>query len=317
MKVFWRGRDKTTPPLHAQFHLRSFCSQRKETFSPTFTNLADPATARVFKKKYLPDYPTWKKNVEKALTLIRKKELQKIVLGRTCILELDQEPDPFALTASLNDGGAFLFCLQGAEESFFGASPERLFCRNHRQILTESLAGTRRRGNHLEEDLLLKKELLLSQKDHSEMIPVQAYIQKNLSPFCSDPIVFSPLSIHETPTVQHLYSSAQATLNPSVGDEEILSSLHPTPALSGVPKEKAQALIAELEPFPRGLYGGIIGWSTLEHSEWIVAIRSCLLRGKKAILYSGTGIVEESDPEKEWEELEHKVKLFHRTFLMP
>lgn len=314
MKLFWRGRDGTSPPSNATFHLRSFSSDKQLSFSPTYVPLPAPASVRVLKKTYLPDYPTWKKNVETTLSLIRQKELQKVVLARACILELETAPDPFALTAALNAQGAYLFCIQSETESFFGASPERLFSREKNRLFTEAVAGTRPRGKTAEEDASLKNELLSSAKDLSEISPVQLYIQNALSPLCLHPPLFTPLSIHQTPTVQHLYSRSSALLREPPSDEALISALHPTPALCGTPKQKAHSLISELEPFARGFYGGVIGWSTPDASEWIVGIRSCLLQGKRAILYSGTGIVEGSNPEKEWEELNEKTKLYNNIF---
>ncbi len=254
----------------------------------------------------------WIQGVEKALDLIRRKELQKVVLARSCTLELAQAPDPFAIVAALkqNAQGAFVFCLQSENQAFFGASPERLFMRKNRQIFSEAVAGTRRRGKNPPEDEKLQNQLLTSAKDLREFSPVQVYLQNALSPLCTSPLTFSPISIHQTQNVQHLYSRCSGNLKESVTDEEVLAHIHPTPALCGTPKQKAFSIIQELEPFERGLYGGAIGWTTPEASEWIVGIRSCLLKGKTATLLSGTGIVEGSDPEEEWDELNQKLKLY-------
>lgn len=258
----------------------------------------------------------WIAGVEKALALIRRSELEKVVLARTCTLELAEAPDPFALTAALKQKaqGAFVFCVQSDTEAFLGATPERLFVRNQRQILSEAIAGTRRRGKTSSEDTKLGKQLLKSEKDLREFSPVQIYLQNALSPLCVAPPSFTPISIHQTQNVQHLYSRCSGRLKETVTDEEILLHLHPTPALCGTPKNKAYSVIRELEPFERGLYGGAIGWTTPEASEWIVGIRSCLIRGRTATLFSGTGIVEGSDPEEEWDELNQKLKLYEGIF---
>ncbi|HLI93964.1 MAG TPA: chorismate-binding protein, partial [Puia sp.] len=65
----------------------------------------------------------------------------------------------------------------------------------------------------------------------------------------------------------------------------------------------------------RGLYGGAIGWSTQDASEWVVGIRSCFIQGKTATLFSGTGIVQGSDPISEWDELDQKLKLYDGIFV--
>ncbi len=234
------------------------------------------------------------------------------MLARICTLELEAAPDPFAMVAALKQKseGAFVFCVQSEGEAFLGATPERLFRRTEQQIQSEAMAGTRPRGKTMNEDHSFGEELLSNGKLLREFLPVQNYLQKTLAPFCSAPLSFSPISIHKTQNVQHLYSSCTGELKQGTMDEEIVYRLHPTPALCGIPKEKAFSVIQELEPFERGLYGGTIGWTTEHASEWIVGIRSCRIKGKIATLFSGTGIVEGSQPEEEWEELNQKIKLY-------
>ena len=274
--------------------------------------LPPPAKAKVIKRTFLPTREEWIQNVEKALDLIHRKLLQKVVLARACILELETAPDPFAVTAALKEKsqGAFVYCLQSDTESFLGATPERLFMRHGQNIVSEAIAGTRRRGKTVWEDEKLQKQLLCSSKDLREFSHIPAYLQDTLSPLCTAPLNFSPISIHQTKNVQHLYSRSYGKLKEHITDNEILEHLHPTPALCGLPKQKALSTIHELEPFNRGLYGGAIGWTTEHNSEWIVGIRSCLLKEKVATLFSGTGIVEGSNPEHEWDELNQKLRLY-------
>ena len=269
------------------------------------------------KKTFEPCFDVWCAGVEKALDLIRRKELEKVVLGRSCLIELEEQPDPFAIAAALKETaeGAFIFCAKFPDGHFLGASPERLFSRSGKKLMSEAIAGTRPRGKDRDHDEKLRSNLLRSFKDLREFSPVQQYLQKTLSPFCNDPLTFTPISVHQTRNVQHLYSRCSGTLKASISDEEILTSLHPTPALCGTPTKKAYSLIQELEPFDRGFFGGAIGWSTPDASEWIVGIRSCLIKGKTATLFSGTGIVEGSNPRSEWEELNQKIKLYDRVLV--
>ncbi|KAJ0466055.1 putative ADC synthase, chorismate-utilizing enzyme, isochorismate synthase MenF [Helianthus annuus] len=89
---------------------------------------------------------------------------------------------------------------------------------------------------------------------------------------------------------------------------DILSSLHPTPAVCGFPTEEARVLIAETENFDRGMYAGPVGWFGGGESEFAVGIRSALVqKGLGALIYAGTGIVEGSCSSQEWDELELKT----------
>jgi len=311
LNIYWSDREGNSAPSDCTFHVRPFSSNLQKLATQRI-KLPFPARAKVIKKSFSPTKEEWIEKVEKALELIHRNELQKVVLGRTCTLELETAIDPFALTSALKNKaqGAFVYCLESNGEAFLGATPERLFKRTGNKILSEAVAGTRRRGKTPFEDEKLQKQLLTSAKDLREFSHIPDYLQYVLSPLCIAPLHFSPITVHQTQNVQHLYSRCSGTLKEKITDEQILAHLHPTPALCGVPKQKALSAIQELEPFDRGLYGGALGWTTPEGSEWIVAIRSCLLKGKVATLFSGTGIVEGSDPEREWDELNQKLRLY-------
>ena len=315
MKIFWAGRGGAPPPAGCAFQTFPLFSS-----APVERIDALPSASAPFKplsKTYSPTKEAWIRGVEKALIAIQQKKLDKVVLARCATLELDRAPDPFAVAAALQKKAvnAYLFCLQTPERAFLGASPERLFARTGSEIASEAVAGTRKRGATDAEDEQLKKQLLSSPKELLEFFFVQNYLKETLEPLAKEPLTFSPLSIHATQNVQHLYSSCRGFLKPGVSDALLLDRIHPTPALCGAPKSEALRLIREIEPFERGLYGGVIGWHTPDASEYAVAIRSCLIEGKTVRLYSGTGIVEGSDPEREWEELDQKLRLYEGIFL--
>ncbi|OZT16958.1 chorismate-binding protein, partial [Serratia marcescens] len=91
--------------------------------------------------------------------------------------------------------------------------------------------------------------------------------------------------------------------------------LHPTPALCGMPTAQAHALIGKLEPFDRGLFGGIVGWCDDEgNGEWVVTIRCGTVDGNRVRLFAGAGIVEDSSPESEWHETGTKLSTILRAF---
>lgn len=317
MRLYWSGREGQKPPPDSRFFLRSFDNYRRESFPFEFVALPDPKSYKPLKQTFSPSFDVWEKNVQKALDLIQKKFIQKVVLGRLCIMEFAEKVDPFAITAALKEKtpGAFVFCFQSKTGSFLGASPERLFCRNEDELLSEAVAGTRPRGIDPTQDKALQAELLQNPKELHEFSLVRNYLKDVLSPLCTVPLNFTPTSIHQTPNVQHLYSQCVGRLKPSVDDEQILSILHPTPSLCGLSKAKAYALIRELEPFDRGLFGGVVGWQTPKYSEGVVAIRSCEIKDNTVTLFSGTGIVEGSHPKEEWEELDQKLKLYDRILV--
>jgi isochorismate synthase EntC len=113
------------------------------------------------------------------------------------------------------------------------------------------------------------------------------------------------------PGVQHLYSPIEGKLasNPKRSVVEILEKLHPTPAVAGSPREKALQWLARFEELERGWYSGAVGWvNDRGEGDFAIALRSALIRDKRAIVHAGAGIVSGSVPEAELRETEMKMK---------
>ena len=307
--IFWRSKENLTPPADASFAISPFNPFSLNTLTAERSDrLPLGRSAGVISRTDLPNRENWKKMVQHALEEIKRGHLQKVVLARETTLLLSEEPDPFALTAALPSDGAALFCTKLPDgKALFGASPERLLRKSGRALQTEALAATRKSRESL-------ANFLHSEKALREFQFVETYCSETLSPFCENAPLFSPLSIHKTGNVEHLHTIGNAILAPSITEYQVLQALHPTPALCGAPKKSALESILFHEPFHRGYYGGVIGWQNEESSDWMVIIRCCLLEKNIAKLYTGAGIIANSDPDEEWEELDAKLALYKNVF---
>ncbi|HSX13350.1 MAG TPA: isochorismate synthase [Chlamydiales bacterium] len=300
MSFFW---SKPAPP-HAVFACYPFGKLEKIIFPNKILNLPPPKEIKIRSRSFLPSQQLWIENVYNTLN---NNTLKKAVLARECTIECENAPDPFAVTSFLlaKAKNSIVFCFANEQMAFLGATPELLFSRSGRDIQCEAVAGTSPLG----------RLLLNDAKARSEILPVIEYLQHHLSPFCVSSLQISPIHIRKTSNVQHLCATLHGTLKTAITDEQIIQQLHPTPALCGVPKREAMHWIQQCEPFERGLYGGVMGWSTPEESVFAVGIRSCLIQGSTVKLYSGAGIVAGSDPLDEWEELNHKMNLYQGIFV--
>jgi len=116
--------------------------------------------------------------------------------------------------------------------------------------------------------------------------------------------------------VQHLHTPVEAPVLPAVRMLDVLARLHPTPAVGGSPRQAAVPCIRKLEPFPRGLYAGALGWLNASgEGEFFVGLRSALIDGVNARLYAGAGIVAGSVPENEQAETELKFAAMQASLL--
>lgn len=321
MKIFWVDGEGNAPPENAVFGCCPFSSNFP---SPSFSAvtriqqlplLTQPI--RVLRRTFLPSQEQWSSLIHDTTHAIEKKAFNKVVLARCCVLECERPPDPFAVTASLlaKAKNSTVFCYAFENKAFLGASPELLFSRNGLEIQTEAVAGTCRRGDTTEEDIALEEELLKNKKAASEIHPVMTHLQNSLFSYCTSPLSFSPFHVRKTSNVQHLSAQAHGKLRASISDAQLIQSIHPTPALCGTPTQNAFDWIKNKEPFQRGLYGGALGWQTPEKSVWVVAIRCCFIEDTIVKLYTGAGIVAGSNPQDEWEELNHKMSLYKDIFI--
>lgn len=265
---------------------------------------------RPSRRRDVPDREGWTRMTRWALGAIEEEALDKVVLARRVALALGESMDPLLVLSHLEAAtpGCYHFAVRPAEGSaFVGASPERLFRREGRNVVSEAVAGTRPRGDTEGEDECLRNELLESPKERREHAFVQEAIQADLERVCSS--VESPDGTGELTLTRgrHLHSRLTGTLRPDATTTDLLEALHPTPAVGGVPTDKAVAAIRAQEPFDRGWYAGPVGWIGQEAAEFAVGLRAGLVGENRIALFSGAGIVEGSEPAREWEEIEQKI----------
>jgi menaquinone-specific isochorismate synthase len=260
-----------------------------------------------------PDLEDWTGNVENILTAIAQGQLEKVVAARETLFSAEEPFDALSLLSALlqQTKRSFEFCFHpSAGRAFMGASPERLYKRTNVVLQSEALAGTRPRGASDEEDSLLADELRASEKDAREHQLVVDRISKQLERFCRHLQCEPEPSLMQLRNCQHLRTPIEGLLDKNECDARLINALHPTPALGGVPQKEALEWIAREEPFDRGIYGAPVGWVSHDAVEFCVAIRCGLVQGNELALYSGAGIVEGSDPQEEWQEMETKMEPF-------
>ena len=266
------------------------------------------------------DYPEkngWIQKINFTKKLFQEEKIEKIVLARKAELKFSQKLIPEHLLMQLKKASpkSFHFYFQPAEDvAFLGASPELLYRRENFNIFSEAVAGTLPRGNTEEEDINLERNLLNSNKDIYEHDLVCQVIEKGMKQICNSWEMDRKVNILKSNNVQHLYKKFWGLLKEQIDDPDIISVLHPTPAVGGSPKEMAFQEIGKIETFDRGWYSAPVGWVGPNSAEFAVGIRSGLMKGNELHLFAGAGIVPDSDPEQEWNEIEQKISPFMKLF---
>ncbi|NPA31633.1 MAG: isochorismate synthase [Chloroflexi bacterium] len=259
----------------------------------------------------------WRALVRDALEHLRRGALHKVVLARTQRLRWHAPPPWEAVWTRLDRAYPrtyrFLYRPGADLTAFVGASPELLVRVRGRSLETMALAGSIARGRDPAEDAALAAALLASAKDRHEHAWVVQAIREALAPLTETLEVPPEPQVRQYANIQHLYTPIRGLLR-RPGVWEAVERLHPTPALGGYPRAAALAFIAAHEPVPRGWYAAPLGWVTPNgDGEFVGAIRCAVLRANAALLYAGAGIVADSDPEREWEEIDLKFRAMRRV----
>lgn len=260
-------------------------------------------------------------SVAHAVQRIAAGEFAKIVVARAKDLTASAPLHPLRVLNGLRQRFADCYSFSvanGRGQSFIGASPERLLRVEGRVLTTEALAGSAPRGATASEDAALATGLVRSEKDQREHAAVLGSIARRLAPLGVTLAHPERPVLRRFANVQHLHTPIRAELPAGVQLLDVLSRLHPTPAVGGTPRAAALARIREHEAFPRGLYAGAIGWLNAHgDGEFFVGLRSALVNGRMARLYAGAGIVAGSSPEKEFAETELKFRAMQDALLSP
>ncbi|MBP6460709.1 MAG: chorismate-binding protein [Crocinitomicaceae bacterium] len=182
--------------------------------------------------------------------------------------------------------------------TWIGASPEILMESHNNYIFTMSLAGTKKTS---------QKDVAWGEKELNEQDLVTQFIQNQFEiSDVQDIELVGPYDFEAGPVI-HLRTDISGRLEPNkIGD--LIQQLHPTPAVSGLPREQALQLIASVEAHDRFLYAGIIGFISPSQTKLYVNLRCAQLQKDKAYLYLGGGFTPASIPEFELDETENKSK---------
>ena len=240
----------------------------------------------------------WSRVVAEAVRRIRDGALDKVVLARDLIAELDEPLDVRVPLRRLVQ--RYPVCWTFNVDGLFGSTPEMLVRCERGLVTSRVLAGTIRRTGDDRGDLALAAALVRSSKDLEEHTFAVRSVAEALAPYClSRNVPDSPFVLH-LPNVMHLASDVAGVLATGTSSLELVAALHPSAAVGGTPSAVADAVIAELEGMDRCRYAGPVGWMDASgDGEWGLALRCAEYDGARVRLFAGCGIVADSDPEAE------------------
>jgi isochorismate synthase len=254
--------------------------------------------------------PHWLARTRAALAQIEEGSLQKIVVARRESRVLNGDIDVIGVLERLRAArpSCYTFCFAVGGSMFIGSSPEMLLSVRGGNVAADALAGTVARGKTPLEDQANAEQLAGSAKDRREHDAVVEGIRRTLAPFTTSLIAGAEPEVRAFPEGFHLRTRIGGALASPASVLDLLAAVHPTPAVCGVPRERAHAVLDRLEG-DRGWYTGGVGWlSSVGEGLFAVALRAGLLTSGRLTTWAGAGLVAGSNAERELAETELKMR---------
>ncbi|HUA14525.1 MAG TPA: anthranilate synthase component I [Verrucomicrobiae bacterium] len=228
---------------------------------------------------------------------------------------------PFDLYRALRqvNPSPYLYFLRMPDTHILGSSPEMLVRVTGRKLEYRPIAGTHPRGQSEAEDQRLEQLMRNDEKERAEHVMLVDLGRNDLGRVSEygSVKVKDLMYVERYSHVMHLVSALEGTLRKDLDALDAFAACFPAGTLSGAPKVRAMQIIEELEPTRRGIYGGSVLYADFAGNlDSCIAIRTLLMRGKKAYLQAGAGIVADSDPATEFQESMNKAQALLRAVEM-
>lgn len=235
-------------------------------------------------------------------------------------LTIDFKGDPLSFYSRLRriNPAQFGTFLNYGDFQIISNSPERLLKIYDDVAETGPIKGTKPRGKNPEDDKIFIKELKTSHKELAEHIMIVDLERNDLGKICKyGSIKVKPLQkVHTYETLHHMVSTVRGKVRENISPVDCLKSCFPGGSVTGAPKIRAMEIIEELEPTPRGIYTGAIGYIDFSgNMDMSMAIRTGVIKDKQLYLSVGGGIVADSKPEEEYKETMLKASAFLKTII--
>lgn len=256
---------------------------------------------------------TFLKQVRDVQQLIDEHTFEQIVLSKRFVTKGIKHPFSYYKKLRKANPSPYMFYIEYEAYTLFGASPESVVQTNGNSLITNPIAGTSPRGETAEEDAYFKIQLLQNKKELHEHNMLVELSKREMEELCTPDSITVPMyqAVEMYEYVMHIVSKVQGTLRDEYSSIDALIHCLPAGTVSGTPKEDAMCVINRYESTSRGVYGGVVGYiNTAFDMNMVLAIRLMTVLGEYGYVQAGAGIVSESIPEKEYEEIYHKVRSF-------
>ncbi len=279
-------------------------------YKPTLTEESEEKKDITF--KFHTSKEEFMENVKRAKEHILAGDIFQVVLSQRMTCETQKSYFEIYRRLREENPSPYMFLIDYDNYQVIGSSPESLVSVKDGKAITNPIAGTRKRGETPEADSALEKELIEDKKELAEHVmlvdlgrndigKVSKIATVNVSDF---------MKIEKFSHVMHITTKVVGDIRDDKDGFDALAACLPAGTVSGAPKIRAMEIIEDLENSKRGIYSGAVGYFSYGGDmDMAIAIRTLILKDKTAYLQAGAGIVYDSVPETEFEEVQNKLKV--------
>lgn len=246
-------------------------------------------------------------------------DIIQVVLSQRFTTKLTVAPIQLYRALRLINPSPYMFFLKLRDRILVGSSPEVMVRLTGNKAELRPIAGTRPRGGTEQEDRRLADELLADEKERAEHVMLVDLGRNDLGRVAAPGSVQVSdfMTIERYSHVMHIVSHVRSELLPDRDAFDVVRATFPAGTLSGAPKIRAMEIIHELEPQPRGAYGGAVGYIGYDgNMDLAITIRTLEINGDQVSVQAGAGIVADSVPEREFDETCHKASGMMRALAL-
>lgn len=258
----------------------------------------------------------FKEIVNHTKELIQEGDMFQMVPSQRFSFEFEDKTFDFYRQLRRTNPSPYMYYMDYGDYQIIGSSPESLVTVRGETVTTNPIAGTRKRGQTLTEDVAIAKELKTNEKElaeHRMLVDLGRNDLGKVSEYGSVKVT-TLLEIQKYRYIMHLVSEVSGKLRAHTPAIEALKATLPAGTVSGAPKVRALQRIYEMEPVKRGVYAGAIGYLSRDNQmDFAIAIRTMVVKSNKGYVQAGAGIVYDSIAENEYQETLNKAKALLRV----
>ncbi|CAK8053884.1 anthranilate synthase component I [Eupransor demetentiae] len=249
--------------------------------------------------------------VHRAQDLINAGDMFQIVPSQRFSFDFEENPFDFYRELRRTNPSSYMYYLDFGPYQIIGASPESLVAVRENEVMTNPIAGTRKRSLDPVKDQEMVDELAHDEKElaeHRMLVDLGRNDLGRIAEYGSVKVT-RLLEIEKYRYVMHLVSEVRGQLKPGTAAIEALKATLPAGTVSGAPKVRAIKRLYELEPVKRGVYAGAIGYLSQDNQlDFAIAIRTMVVKDGKGYVQAGAGIVHDSIAKNEYQETKNKAR---------